>query len=36
MLRGIEEPIDVALLEAPDLDSPTVPIRAEPATVGTR
>ena len=36
VLRGLEEPIDVVLLEAPDLDSPTVPIRAEPATVGTR
>ncbi len=27
MLRGLEEPIDVALLEAMDLDSPAVPIR---------
>jgi class 3 adenylate cyclase len=30
-LRGLDEPVDVALLEAPDVDSPSVPIRAEPA-----
>lgn len=31
-LRGLAEPVDVALLEAPDLDRPTVPIRAQPAS----
>ena len=34
MLRGLEEPVDVALLEAADLDSPTLPIRAEPVSAG--
>ena len=34
MLRGLEEPVEVALLEPPDLNSPTVPIRAQPASEG--
>ena len=33
-LRGVAEPIDVALLEVPDVDSPAVPIRAQPAGEG--